>query len=356
MKTNTSNLSKINSDGNYSITKNQSIELKSINLKKEEKILNSIGSKISNKSECLDKNEKSCQTSKDLMLPIFDQELRRRKAYGITESDQMFDILNDINDSFDIKPDKVNRQINRTTSLFDKQLKSPNHKIEQDGEKYSQFGDNNEKSKTSPRNQSMKMNTPSRITKSFKEFMVQKKLIKELRKSSDTSSNGSYSLFEHVENISDELKADDIINQKSVNTNICKDNTNISPENFNTIQSQLSKINESIEDKISNQSSSANDENEKLINKGKNQNLQNDSSVSSSLSNLNINDFYNLDKLDSNCNLIIEENSYNLSDIENEFMFTLDEEDENLEKFKKIFTRDKNLILNWDYVQSSDYL
>jgi hypothetical protein len=345
VKTNTSNLSKINSEGNYSITKHQSIELKSINLKKEEKTLNPKGSKISNKSECRDKNEKSCQTSKDLMLPMFDQELRRRKAYGITESDQMFDILNNINDSFDIKPDKVNRQINRTTSLFDKQLKSPNHIIEHDGEKYSQFCNNNENSKTSPRNQSMKMNTPSRITKSFKEFMVQKKLIKELRKSSDISSNGSYSLFEPIENISDELKAEDIINQKSTNTNICKDNTNTSPENFNTIQRSLSKINESFEDKISNQNSSANDENEKLIYKEKNQNplIENDSSVSSSLSNLNI-------------NLIIEENSYNLTDIENEFMFTLDEEDENLEKFKKIFTRDKNLILNWDYVQSSDYL
>ena len=301
------------------------------------------------------------------MLQIFEQEIRRRKAYGITESDQMFDILNNINDSFDLTPE-VSRQINRGSSIF---AKIQNHLIDPEGEKYSKFEDNNESNKYSPRSPTMKnnkMNTPSRIRKSFKEFMIQKKILKDLSKNSDYSSNASKNdsdeIFGSIKNNSEESKVDNSTNSiLSNNAEASEDriSNSMSSENdeqLKRIHSQLSKIIESVEDKMSNKSLLTNEENERLLNQENNQNisLECDSSISSSLSNLITNDFYNIEKLDNNFNLIIEETSYNSSDIENEFMFTLDKEDESLEKFKKIFTRDKNLILNWDYAQSSDYL
>lgn len=48
--------------------------------------------------------------------------------------------------------------------------------------------------------------------------------------------------------------------------------------------------------------------------------------------------------------------SINLTDIENEYLDKMNKEDGSLEDFKQVFIRNQNLIVNWDYVQSSDYL
>lgn len=44
------------------------------------------------------------------------------------------------------------------------------------------------------------------------------------------------------------------------------------------------------------------------------------------------------------------------SDCESEFTIKMELEDKSLEDFKRVITQNKNIILNWDYVQSSDYL
>lgn len=45
-----------------------------------------------------------------------------------------------------------------------------------------------------------------------------------------------------------------------------------------------------------------------------------------------------------------------VSDCESEFTLKMGQEDESLEDFKQLFTKNQNLVVNWDYVQSSDYL
>ncbi len=50
--------------------------------------------------------DRSCQTTQELLLPMLDKELRRRKAYGVSkydDCDPMNKILNNINDTFDEK-------------------------------------------------------------------------------------------------------------------------------------------------------------------------------------------------------------------------------------------------------------
>lgn len=42
--------------------------------------------------------------------------------------------------------------------------------------------------------------------------------------------------------------------------------------------------------------------------------------------------------------------------IDNDFLKKMQKEDESLEEFKEIFLKKQNLVVNWDYVQSSDYL
>ena len=50
------------------------------------------------------------------------------------------------------------------------------------------------------------------------------------------------------------------------------------------------------------------------------------------------------------------ERSINLTDIENDYLDKMNKEDGSLEDFKQVFIKNQNLIVNWDYVQSSDYL
>lgn len=44
------------------------------------------------------------------------------------------------------------------------------------------------------------------------------------------------------------------------------------------------------------------------------------------------------------------------TDCDSEFTKKMEKEDKSLEDFNKIINQNKNLVLNWDYVQSSDYL
>lgn len=44
------------------------------------------------------------------------------------------------------------------------------------------------------------------------------------------------------------------------------------------------------------------------------------------------------------------------SDCDSEFTIKMELEDKSLEDFKRVINQNKNLVLNWDYVQSSDYL
>lgn len=44
------------------------------------------------------------------------------------------------------------------------------------------------------------------------------------------------------------------------------------------------------------------------------------------------------------------------SDCDSEFTIKMELEDKSLEDFNRVINQNKNLVLNWDYVQSSDYL
>ena len=356
-----SDTTKLNTDYvNRAIERRESTELRVMNNKNEtrkisEKEVDNTLNKFINETEIQEKFDKSCQTTKELILPMLDQELRRRKAYGITENDEMFDLLNNINDSFDVKPES-HRELIKNTSNF---VRLQNYIIPEVKLSSTKLQEGTENSKlvhsyTLPGIKSIdvknkKINKSYKIRQSFKQ-LVPKKLFKDFRKYSESSLS-----------ISSSIETDDFSNSNESFESIDKDLESNYSKELNKVKKNpfLTKITEVVEEKISNQSFiDDHDENENLLSKSNNQasQLEYDSSISSSFSNLNLNDFYNLDKIDSNFNLIIEENSFNSADIENDFMFTLDKEDESMEKFKKILTRDKNLILNWDYVQSSDYL
>lgn len=49
-------------------------------------------------------------------------------------------------------------------------------------------------------------------------------------------------------------------------------------------------------------------------------------------------------------------NNNQSSDCDSEFTLRMGQEDESLEEFKRIFVKNQNLVVNWDYVQTSDYL
>ena len=325
------NCNKIFSENNNNSCK--SGEIKSIVIKK--KSLNSLVKNLVNESASMNKFEKSTQTTQDLLIPMFIRELKRRKAYGISlfdESDSMGSMLENINDKFEENSNlPPTRHFNRSLSVFGKfqTYLIPN------------------------RNEFKLLNSTLEFPN-----LLQKKSSKNKNSHSTSIPCDDYNPKTKLGSIKSRIKMNTIIKDKEDKTDLKQtdslDSFQRNAEVVDVNEKSTTEVKKSLQilSEIEEQVETSEDKNEDSTHFVTNQSLQafdNESSVSSSLSNLYTNDAYK-----SN-NIIIKDHNSTTSDIESNFMLNLDQEDEDLEKFKNILLRE-NLVLNWDYAQSSDYL
>jgi hypothetical protein len=320
--------------------------------------------------------DRSCQTSLDLLEPFVERALKKR---NIKETSSLVDekelIKEENKDALDLTKTASDRNLKieafgnlfaqKPSSITNKNLSPLNQislKVLSDDKKTStntidkKFIEDEEKNKIGELSAFTKRSKSSIFTRSLKYLNNSKKAInrnfsaREMKiRETEIILNGDIKTDPPVLDFNNNNKNIDNNNKKSLHFSI--------DEHIELSESENPNIDEAKAEQADTEQSSSPTKHQKASNSSNFRRMSKSLSLNQKLFKNQV-DTIEMDSPTSTTNQIENESdrSINLTDIENEYLDKMNKEDGSLEDFKQVFIRNQNLIVNWDYVQSSDYL